>query len=386
MKLSEINAIDFAGYGKIVKDIGDSAVPWKPVSLSPSGDRSEELWHYGRPVYLEPLDGTGVIFAETRSMPLRMFLLDKPILLDPDCSFCVLPYYCEFRCMIAAPDTRETVRCENVLTAEGIYPNLLIERVNTVLYQERTGSFSFKGERHPYWELTYMDFGSMVCTVDGKEYELQKGDMMFFAPMQYHSQSGSGGEALAFLTVTFELTKGDMRLLADRILHAGADTHRSMKLILSEYREDSIYSGGMILSALMQAIIISIRSLRRERIGGAIPSNIAGNTRSEIVRRCVQIIDNSLESRITLDMLAKSVCVSTSYISKLFRSELGVGVSAFIRERRLERAKELIRSGKYTITQVSDMMGFCSVTYFSTEFKKKFGMNPSDYSRSITAL
>ncbi len=386
MKLSEINAIEFSGYGKIVKNIEAAAVPWKPVCVSPSGDRSEELWRYGRPVYLEPQEGTGVIFAETRSMPLKMFLLDKPVLLEPDCSFCILPYYCEFHCAVAAPDTRETVRCESVLTAEGIYPNLMIERINTVLYQERTGSFSFKGERHPYWEMTYMDFGSMICTVDGREYELKKGDIMFFAPMQYHAQSGSGGEALAFLTVTFELTKGDMRLLANRVLRAEAGTHRAMKLILSEYCEDSIYSGEMILSALMQAIIISIRSLRRERISGTIPSNVADNTRNEIVRRCIQLIDDNLESRITLEMLAKNVCVSTSYISKLFRSELGSGVSAFIRERRLERAKELIRSGKYTITQVSDMLGFCSGTYFSTEFKKKFGMNPSDYSRSITAL
>jgi len=386
MKLSEINAIEFYGYGKIVKDQNAEGIPWAPTLLSPSGDRGEELWRYGRPVYLEPQEGTGVIFAETDLLPMKSFLLDKPIVLEPGCRFCILPYYCAFQCLMAAPDTREVIRSESVLTAEGIYPNILAERVNTVLYQERTGGFSFKGERHPYWELTYMDVGSMICTVDGRKYELKKGDMMFFAPMQYHAQSGTGGEPLAFLTVTFEVSRGDLKLLADRILHADADMYRTMKLILSEYREDSMYSGEMILSALMQALILSLRSLRRETIGGAVPSSLADKTKNDIVRRCMQIIDENLESRITLELLARKVCVSTSYVSKLFRSETGMGVSIFIRERRLERAKELIRSGKYTITQISDMMGFCSVTYFSTEFKKKFGMTPSDYSRSITAL
>jgi len=386
VKLSEINAIEFSGYGKIVKKFSESGIPWKQITLSPTGDRSEELWRYGRPVYLEPLEGTGVVFAETDSMPLKMFLLDKPIVLEPTCSFCILSYYSDFYCIMAAPDTRETVRSGSVLTASGIYPNIMAERINTVLYQERTGKFSFKGEKHPYWELTYMDVGKMVCTVDGKDYELKKGEMMFFAPMQYHSQWETGGGPLAFLTVTFELSEGDMTLLTDRILPANAEIHRVMKLILSEYREDNIYSGGMILAALMQVIILSIRSLRQENITATVPSNVSDKTKNEIVQRCMQIIDGNLETRITLEMLAKKVCVSTSYISKLFRAELGIGVSVFIRERRLERAKELIRSGEYTITQVSDMMGFCSVTYFSTEFKKKFGMNPSDYSRSITAL
>ncbi|MBQ3049265.1 MAG: helix-turn-helix domain-containing protein [Oscillospiraceae bacterium] len=386
MKINEINAIEFSGYGKIVKKFSDAEVPWKQTTISPTGDRSEELWRYGRPVYLEPLEGTGVIFVESGSQPIKMFLLDKPIVLDPDCSFCILSYYSDFKCIMAAPDTRETVRAGSVLTASGIYPNIVAERINTVLYQERTGKFSFKGEKHPYWEMTYMDVGSMVCTVDGVDYELKKGEMMFFAPMQYHLQWGTGGEPLAFLTVTFEISEGDMTLLSDRVLSSSADMHRVMKTILSEYREDNIYSGGMILASLMQAIIISMRSLQMERADVNIQSNVSDKTKNDIVERCIQIIDSELQERITLEMLAKRVCVSMSYISKLFRSELGMGVSVFIKERRLDRAKELIRSGKYTITQVSDMMGFCSVTYFSTEFKRKFGVTPSDYSRSIAAL
>ena len=386
MKINEINVIEFSGYGKIVKKFSDAEVPWKQTTLTPTGDRSEELWRYGRPVYLEPIDGTGVIFVESDSLPLKMFLLDKPIVLEPTCSFCILAYYSDFNCIMAAPDTRETLRAGSVLTASGIYPNIMAERINTVLYQERTGKFSFKGEKHPYWELTYMDVGNMVCTVDGVDYELKKGEMMFFAPMQYHSQWGTGGEPLAFLTVTFEISEGDMTLLSDRVLSPNSDIHRVMKNILSEYREDNIYSGGMILTSLMQAIIISLRSLQQERAGETVQSNVSYKTKNEIVERCIQIIDDELKQRITLEMLARRVCVSTSYISKLFRSELGMGVSVFIRERRLERAKELIRTGQYTITQVSDIMGFCSVTYFSTEFKRKFGVTPSDYSRSIAAL
>lgn len=56
-----------------------------------------------------------------------------------------------------------------------------------------------------------------------------------------------------------------------------------------------------------------------------------------------------------------------------------MGVAEYIKTRRLQKARRLLEEGDYSVTQVSDMLGYCSICYFSSEFKNQFGKNPSDY-------
>ncbi|MDD4631700.1 MAG: AraC family transcriptional regulator, partial [Proteiniphilum sp.] len=55
----------------------------------------------------------------------------------------------------------------------------------------------------------------------------------------------------------------------------------------------------------------------------------------------------------------------------------------FIRKIRFSEAIKLLSSGKYNISEVSYMVGFNSLSYFSTSFKKYFGYLPSDYMKKI---
>jgi len=49
----------------------------------------------------------------------------------------------------------------------------------------------------------------------------------------------------------------------------------------------------------------------------------------------------------------------------------------------MEKAKDMIRMGDYSITEIADILGFSSICNFSAAFKKKFAVAPSSYSRSV---
>lgn len=385
MKLYEINTIEFSGFGRIIRGLDQmSGLPGYCVTESPPApDSASEYWSCAQPVALEPLEGTGVVYLRRDGGPAKLFLLDKPVLLNAGVWFCVLAYFSEFRYRMAAPSGRRIAAAQELLTAGGIFPNLVLRRVNTVIYQEHAGDFRFKGERHPYWEMTYVDAGKLVNTVDGTDFTLGRGDMQFFAPWQFHSQRAVSADPVAFFTITFELENGDLPGVADKILRADPGIHRQIEMILAEYRDERLYSGEMILASLMQILILTVRMLQRPVPAVRIPSGAAQTVRNETVKRCLDLIEERLGSRLTLDLLARELCVSPSHLGKLFRSETGSGLSSHIRKRRLEQARYLIRTGRYTITQAADQAGFCSVTYFSTEFKKQYGLTPSDYSRSV---
>ena len=91
------------------------------------------------------------------------------------------------------------------------------------------------------------------------------------------------------------------------------------------------------------------------------------------------MIHQNISSTITLPWLAKQLNLSPSYLSSLFKQKVGRSISEYIRLVRLEKVKDMISEGRYTIAQISDIMGYCSPTYLSTEFKREYDMSPKEY-------
>ncbi len=387
MKIREINAAAFSEYGEVIRTVSvKKENNQNTLEINPVTSRSNEIKSFGCEVYMEPSDGVGVLFLSKNKHSFDMFLFDKPVVLKKDVWFCVLPYHCDFAYTLSSESAEyKTEFIDESLTAQGIYPSVHIDRIYTVLYQEHTSTFRFKGERHPYWELTYVDSGSMLCTIDNRDFELKQGDMFLFAPNQFHSQRAANKNPFSFFTVSFDINLSDPNILCGRVISSDNNMHKLIKQILSEYSMDMLYAQEMMVSSLTQLIVTAIRATQdSKRTAQSIPSTITTRIKNNVISNCIRIIDENIAYKLTLDVLSKRLCVSKSHLSKLFKEEIGIGVSDYIRDRRLEQAKHLIQLGNYTITQVSDMLGYCSVCYFSTEFRKKYKLTPSEYSKSIT--
>ncbi len=82
---------------------------------------------------------------------------------------------------------------------------------------------------------------------------------------------------------------------------------------------------------------------------------------------------------LSLDMAAERVGLSAGYVGKLFKSVTGVSFNDYVTQLRMEKAKELLVTRTATIAQIGEMVGICNVPYFTTLFKKTFGMTPSQY-------
>lgn len=90
------------------------------------------------------------------------------------------------------------------------------------------------------------------------------------------------------------------------------------------------------------------------------------------------ILDNISDSAFTIDRLCKEMAMSRTMFYVKLKSYTGKSPQEFIRIVRLERAAVLLRSGHY-VSKVADEVGFDNAKYFSTAFKKYFGVSPSKY-------
>ena len=94
-------------------------------------------------------------------------------------------------------------------------------------------------------------------------------------------------------------------------------------------------------------------------------------------------INNNICSAFTVEDLCIKFSVSRSSLQNLFRTNLHISPKQYISNLKLNHAKLLIQEHNRTISEISDMLGFTSIHYFSRKFKKQYGLSPTDYSKSI---
>lgn len=98
-----------------------------------------------------------------------------------------------------------------------------------------------------------------------------------------------------------------------------------------------------------------------------------------LLRRAVDYLNQNYAQPVTLGQVAAKVYASPSYISRLFKKELGVNFVDYLNEIRIARAKELLGTAEYKAYEVAGLVGISNPHYFSKLFKRYVGMTPSEY-------
>ncbi len=100
---------------------------------------------------------------------------------------------------------------------------------------------------------------------------------------------------------------------------------------------------------------------------------------SRPMTECMNYIYSHLKERITIKDLAEYTSNSASYISRLFKEEVGVSTSDYIRNAKLEASKNLLRYSDYSLADIANYFAFTSQSHFSQLFQKETGLTPKKY-------
>jgi AraC family transcriptional regulator len=102
-------------------------------------------------------------------------------------------------------------------------------------------------------------------------------------------------------------------------------------------------------------------------------------TNRERIERVRYLIERDLENPPSLDMLAEEVACSPFYLSRVFAQETGASIPKFLRMKRMEKAAELLRTGRMNVTEAAMAVGYASLSAFSKAFVEHFGCCPGLY-------
>ena len=107
------------------------------------------------------------------------------------------------------------------------------------------------------------------------------------------------------------------------------------------------------------------------------------NINSEFMGKLRSFIASCEGETATTCSAAEYFSFNKDYFGKLFKQETGMTFNSFYNSFRIEYAKQLLSSGSYRINEISELLGFSSVDYFTGVFKRLTGCTPSGYRQTI---
>jgi AraC family transcriptional regulator len=132
---------------------------------------------------------------------------------------------------------------------------------------------------------------------------------------------------------------------------------------------DSMYG-----EALSTALVVHL--LREPRAAVPGPSkHSAGLPRDKLVR-AVEYIRDQLNTDLTVSEIAQVVYMSPYHFTRLFKASTGQTPHQYVVDARVKKAKELLTTGKFTISEVAHQVGFVDQSHLTRHFKRVFGLPP----------
>ncbi len=134
------------------------------------------------------------------------------------------------------------------------------------------------------------------------------------------------------------------------------------------------------LKQLIQEIVLKTCSTIKRM------NNDAATTSYKAIQRAIQFIKANYNKKITLDMVAEQVYMNSSYLSVQFKRETGKNFVEYIRNERIERAKELLCNYNLKVYEIGESVGFQNPKYFTDVFKEHTGISPNKYRQKHNAF
>ena len=381
--IRNLNQVSFQGFGNVPPERNQSAKLFeKNEAVSLKLSQKETVIYCAKSDTWVTFDsGISVLSVSHDGENYQHFYLDKPVCVKAGVRFAVSPFMGEASAFLYAKEAPEQMgsRSADSLRVERQFR---VESIYTFWYQEKEQGFLFPGEAHPMAELTYVDQGALHSVADGQDLLLKQGDLVIYGPGQWHMQYADIGVAPRFVTITFDISAGDLTPLLNRKFTAPQHTVTLLQQMLQEQEKMDPFSSNIILARLELLLLLLLREDKEPRAGKLQTSN-AVHSENEIIRQAQQYISSHIREKLSVPLVARQVDVSPSYLTALFHKNLQISPGEYIRRTKLQESKQMIRENNLNFTEIAAELQYSTVHHFSRQFKEKFGITPTEYAKSV---
>ena len=379
--LNRTTSYPFQAYGDVLYQMPPANADMAESTHSIHNKDFDTSFISTEPVYLECPEGIALLAVSVDGMSFEEFVMARTVKLKAGVHFNVISISGKAKIRIRyVPQTMGSHPMETSVSYDPIISRLNLKEILSSYYQIRKGSYQSGREKNSFYELIYVDHGEMDVTVDDETYHMQKYDLMLYHPGQKHSLETTEDSSCSYMSIAFTMDTGIKGNLKNRVFHTRKDLYQTLTRFMKAIQEDTPLNMELAMLHLKEVLILLYQFDGEEKPAGQ-ETTLQSHYDDTMLNEILVFIHNNVYASYTVEDLCQKFSISRSILQALLRANLGMTPKQYISELKLNEAKKLISQHEHTISQVSDLLGFTSIHYFSRRFKSYFGIAPSEYAR-----
>ena len=235
---------------------------------------------------------------------------------------------------------------------------------------------------HNHMELFYILGGKGQFLIQDQLFPVNVNNLVIINPMVTHTEVSLNAQPLEYIVLgiegielaTSKNSNGQFSILDH---FESVEISSCLRNILREMEQKNTGYED-VCQAYMEILVI--RLMRNTTLSvPAKPQVSSGNRQCAAVRR---YIDLHFKEALTLEQLAEDAHMNKYYLSHAFKREYGISPINYMINRRIEESKYLLAETDLSMSQIAQLLGFSSLSYFSQVFRRTQSVSPMEYRHS----
>lgn len=274
--------------------------------------------------------------------------------------------------------------------------SLAVNRIANIHYFEFTKQYHTFKDKHSFRELLYVDSGFIKAEAENFSGIIKENQMIIHRADETHSLFCPEDAAADVIIIGFECTSNELDSFSARPVTLSDGQKKLLTEIIKEgrsvflppydvpnqkdmkKRKDYPFGADQMIKIKMETLFIE---LIRER------TSVIKEEIDEIsdvkIQELIRYLKENFREKIRLSELCFLFGTNKTTLCKTFRKVTGETVIAYVNKLKIKEAKKLLRSEKYNLTEISALVGFSTVHYFSRIFKQYENQSPTSYIKTI---
>lgn len=236
---------------------------------------------------------------------------------------------------------------------------------------------------HDCAELFFITGGHGVFQVRQNRFPVAINDLVIVNAGIPHTETSHKGSPMEYIVLGVEGLEIPADVSGCALLHLAeeqAAVTACLRIMAQEVREERP-GCDEICQSLLNVILLRLRrredfALDRSPVGPRV------SRACDLVRR---YIDNHFKEDLSLDQLAEMAHISKYYLAHIFQEEFHTSPISYLIARRIEESRFMLRETDHSLSQIAEILGFSSPSYFSQSFRRLEGISPIEFRKRAAA-
>lgn len=277
---------------------------------------------------------------------------------------------------------------------------IIVSKIVTIHYLDFKDGYENKGEEHNFWELVYVDEGKLFCSSNEQTTILNKGQIIFHRPNEFHSHKVSKEDKTKIIILSFECKSEAINYFSKKILETPENLIKLLKMIVDEGKQtfnipisdpklkkmplkSSPALGGLqIIKNLLETFLISL--MRADTSSSYDTTFLSSEEyKNRISVSIISILKKNVHNKLSIDDICSILNYNKSYLFRQFKLSTKKTIMTYFNELKISEAKKLLTTSDLSITEISDTLSYDTPNYFCKAFKKQTGYTPASYRKAF---